>query len=324
MSILNLQKKFLKKRVSLGAIAELHNLQSYNQKNSFYKNIENMEEIFDTIPAKGDYTMFEMQVAETLAQEIFEQYQSLIFNHEIALSKYNVLFSKEVEYQGVFCAGVTWSNPAKQKVLSIELSMTMIRNNYRLRKNVLHEMCHAYRYFEGNQKLNHGKVWKENTESAIAKLETSAELEENLNVTSMPAKPKILNCYPPKFLYECENCHKFTEKAAMTKQCKKCGNKNIILVKLNENSNKVEYTRKGAQRKLFFRYEIWKRLNRTARPKEEFRNSEEVISRSREIVEALRNNWNSMNDEAKEVYDEYLHSFFVTNHNLEYFNELLS
>lgn len=318
MSIPNLQKGFLKRRFSL------RELQNYAQKTNFYKNIENMEEIFDTIPATGDYTMYEKQVAETLAREIFQKYRALLFDEKIALSRNKVIFQKEVEDKGVLCGAITYGFPAIEKLSSILLSITMIRNSYRLRKNLLHEMCHAYGFFAEDPEDTHGKIWRDNVKKAKKKLKATAELRENLNVTTIPPEPEIFNCYPPKFLYECEHCHKFTEKATNTRQCKRCEKNCIILVRLNEISNKVGYTREGAQRKLFFRYEIWKRLKRTGPSTEVFRDATNVISRSTEIVGALRNEWNDMNDDTKDTYEKDLHFRFVTSDNLAYFNELLS
>lgn len=127
-----------------------------------------MIEIFDAIPSKMRYTRFEFEVATTLARELFKIYNNLIFDDE--LEDVPVIFKNYLENGRERCAGLTFPQEKGPNAERIELSMSMIRSGYRIKKVVLHEMCHVYRFSEENPNDPHGKVWKSNSQKAVKKL----------------------------------------------------------------------------------------------------------------------------------------------------------
>lgn len=285
-----------------------------------------MIEILDAIPSRKHYTRFEFEVATTLAKELYKSYkkETSMFKK---LEDVKIIFKRCLINKRFQCGGLTFPDNTGKKADRIELSMQMLRTGYRIKKTVLHEMCHVHRFSEDQSKTFHEKVWEKNTKDAVEELKTGIDL---LNVTSMPAEPEILEYAPPKFVYKCASCRKFTTDPY---NCS-CGNKDVekkILMKLDEKNNKVDYTPKGAQQKLFFRYHIWidtKREKQLSGKGKEApvtsEMSENAISKSREIMEAVKSKWDGMNKKARQEFDRNLLERLMREKNKKYFNELLS
>lgn len=284
-----------------------------------------MIEIIDALPSRKQYTRFEFEVATTLAKVLYKNYkrETVMFRN---LKDVKIIF-KRCLISGRFpCGGLTFPDNTGKEADRIELSMRMLRSGYRIKKTVLHEMCHVHRWSEEKPKTPHGQVWKKNTVDAVKELKNRNEL---INVTSMPAEPDILSYAPPKFIYKCKSCLKFT----MDPYNCRCGNEDVkqkILMPLAEKNNKVDYTAKGAQQKLFIRYYIWKETKRekqlSGKKKEApvtSEMSENAISKSRNIMQTVECKWNDMNKEAKQNFGEDLLERLMGEKNKKYFNELL-
>lgn len=319
-------------------------LSTYENSSVEYQDIKNLEEIFDSIPASNDYTLFEYQVATTLARLIYRKYNCVLFDNEIKLNKKKVIFKHCILYEKENCGGITYPCKTTNKVDRIELSMQWIRNSYRMKKTLLHEMCHAYRYFEENDDTPHGSIWLENVDLALGNMHRNEELKTNLNVTSIPDPLLLFKSYPSKFKYQCSECLQFTNQMNVcpNKRCK-TRKTDLMLVKLDEKNNKVAYISEGAMRKLFFRYEIWKRTQRAdalsfkrkkpgsipscKQRKDKIpvtaETSKNVIRIARETLTVIRDLWNSMPDGNRRTYDRDLLQKLKNNKNEKYFSNLL-
>lgn len=324
--------------------SDLYDMCSYEDLNVDYQDIKNLEEIFDSIPSSKDYTLFEYQVATTMVRLIFKKYNNILFHNKIQLNMKKIIFKHFILYKNERFGGITYPCETTNEVDRIELSMQWNRSSYRMKKTLLHEMCHAYRYFEEDDNTPHGSIWLENVNIALKNIQRNEELKTNLNVSSIPNPFLLFYSHPSKFKYQCIECLQLTSQVNVCPS-KKCKNRNndLILVKLNEKNNKVEYTSKEARKKLFFRYEIWERTQRSyalsikrkkpgsvpwiKQRKDKTRVtcniSKNVIRIVREKLTVIRDLWNKMPDEKRRTYDRDLLERLRNKNKETYFRTLL-
>lgn len=263
-------------------------------------------------PAQGKLYPQQEEARDKLASELYNKYLKLIFDNSMSKIKIKfVEFGLLRGWKGI--AGYLKCKhendqykpkytPKKMIPDEIHLDDEIIRTSYRLRKTLLHEMCHQKHYsVNATASENHGTEWEKIVKEAIKRINKKKD-ECDLNVTSIEKGHKFCKTnnksnITRKFGFHCfnRNCNNNEKLYKKPLKCPKCKDK-LRLVRIIEKKEKQIKDRVDADRYLFFKVKISEAI--------EHSDGDDLDYAA--IVSNVETKWDSLDENAKTNYVQQL------------------
>lgn len=261
-------------------------------------------------PAQGKLNPQQEEARNQLASNLYNEYLKLLFDNsmskiKIKFVKFNLIkgwkgiagFLKckheNHEYEQMY-------KPDEMIPDEIHMDDEIVRTSYRLRKTLLHEMCHQKHYSDKpTSSEDHGTEWEKIVKDAIKKINEKKD-ECDLNVTSIKkchkfckSKTNKTSNMTQKFGFHCSNrnCNNREKLYKKPSKCPKCKDE-LRLVRIIEEKEEQIKDPVDANYYLFFKVNI----------SEELKHSGEYET----IVSTVQAKWGSLDENAKRNYCERL------------------